>query len=551
MKNKPTLVTITLASVMMLSSAATRALAQDGAAVMIRQSGDGAADVVHFSLVNIEPLREPDFKREDLPIFTSKLLLSEPQTADVSRRIDSYIEALAELLKEMNDTPGPRIEVAAPRGGADAPAGGRRMAVGLGPAGGPMMTQMGRFADLEAELPPGSSVNVGIGMGMSTSDDGNPPVPSASVNLTVETPGGEDISPELLEKFQKRADEMAEQMTQSMRERQAAQEAQPQPAEPVVAPLNVEELRAQQLALQEKLAELIKAKARLRADFVTQTQSVLAPEQVERWPALERALTRSRSLPKGRIAGESTDLLTLLEAQAFADSRIESLAAQILSYEMELDSALKRRDALLADASKGIDAAIGSGDTEKAISIAHRAADARISVRKINHQYAEQFSLELGSDEGETFRTAAMRAFYPRVLGQTRGQRLFDLAGRLSDVPADAAAAIADMRIAYEHELRTLNDQIMQTIDREEPLERVRGLQQLQTTIQGGGRMILDEPEVRRQIDPTREMFEKRAELDDRYIKSVHSVLPAELAAELPKPRTHKGPIVIRSGGGR
>lgn len=414
-----------------------------------------------------------------------------------------------------------------------------------------MMTEMGGFADLESQLPPGSSVNVGIGMGVSAADDGSPPTPSASVNLTVETPGGEDISPELLEKFQQRADEMAERMTQSMRERQAAQEAQPQPAEPVAAPLNIEELKAQQLALQEKMAELVKAKARLRADFVAETQIVLAPEQVERWPALERALTRSRALPKGRISGESIDLLTLLDAQGFADSRIESLSAQILSYEMELDAALKRRDALLADASRGIDNAISSSDTDKAISIAQRAADARVAVRKINHQYAEQFALELGSDEGASFRSAAMRAFYPRVLSATRGERMFDLVSTLANIPADAAAAIADMRIAYQHELRLLNDQIMQTIDREEPLERVRGLQQLQSTIQGGGRMILADSEVSRPLDPTREIFEKRAELDDRYIKSVLAVLPADLAAELPKPRAHKGPIVIRSGGAR
>ena len=50
--------------------------------------------------------------------------------------------------------------------------------------------------------------------------------------------------------------------------------------------------------------------------------------------------------------------------------------------------------------------------------------------------------------------------------------------------------------------------------------------------------------------DPIKEAMERRADLDDRYLKNVAALLPADKAAELPKPRTRKGPLVIRGGTG-
>jgi hypothetical protein len=172
-------------------------------------------------------------------------------------------------------------------------------------------------------------------------------------------------------------------------------------------PNTPEAMEEHQAELKAKVDEFLKDKAKLRSQFVGDVQSDLADEQIQRWPALERALTRERSLPKGRISGESTDLVKLVAAQKLAESEMATLATSIEAYEVDLDGALKRRDAFLADANQGIDEAISSGDPDKAIAIAERAADLRVAVRKTNQQHAEQIALELGGEQGAAFRSPA------------------------------------------------------------------------------------------------------------------------------------------------
>ncbi|HVP73403.1 MAG TPA: hypothetical protein VMS30_06660, partial [Phycisphaerales bacterium] len=158
----------------------------------------------------------------------------------------------------------------------------------------------------------------------------------------------------------------------------------------------------------------------------------------------------------------------------------------------------------------------------------------------------------LGADGGPAFRAAALKAFYPSVYRQTRGQKAFAAIEKMDGVPADAAATLADLRRAYDSELVTANDHLRQTIDREQPKERMRGLENLKRTMQGENDVNPEEPfaERDRPEDPIKEAMERRADLDDRYLKNVAALLPADKAAELPKPRTRKGPLVIRSGTG-
>jgi hypothetical protein len=528
---------------------AAAALGQDGSSVMI-QRDEGGTRVRHISMPNLEALRTPDFTRKDLPIFTEKLVLSEAQTEATGRRIDAYVSAFMVLTRELAVVAGPEAEfVLQPEG---APAGPRGGMLRPGPMGGPGVA----FDDLEAQLPPGSQVGVSIAIGVDEGGDadggGAPPQPSADVQVGIETPGGEDVSPELLAKFQERADALAAQVMEQVAAQQEARAAGEAPAglpRGAGAMLNTPEaMEEHQAELKAKVDEFLKDKAKLRSQFVGDVQSDLADEQIQRWPALERALTRERSLPKGRISGESTDLVKLVAAQKLAESEMATLATSIEAYEVDLDGALKRRDAFLADANQGIDEAISSGDPDKAIAIAERAADLRVAVRKTNQQHAEQIALELGGEQGAAFRSAALQAFYPRIYHMTRGQRMFAAIKQMDDLPTDLVAAVAESQASYDGELKALNDHIRQTIDREEPRERLRGLEQLKRTMRGEDVNDDGEPALTMPDDPIREALEKRADMDDRYLRSVASLLPADRASELPKPRTHKGPIVIRGG---
>src|SRR5207247_963072 len=70
-------------------------------------------------------------------------------------------------------------------------------------------------------------------------------------------------------------------------------------------------------------------------------------DQKQRWPAMWRHLTREKSLNRGRLSGESLDLLRMVDEVAFPLELRESLKPILGDYEMRLDAALQARNAEL------------------------------------------------------------------------------------------------------------------------------------------------------------------------------------------------------------
>jgi hypothetical protein len=536
------------------------AFAQDGASVMIRADDSGGRQVTRLSMPDFATLSTPDFTRKDLPIFIDQLLLSDPQREIIGRMIDAYLAEFRELTRQLASTAGPQAEYVPEDDGRpdERRPRGRVMLGGSGGALPPM-----DFEGLEEQLPPGSSMAISVGVEDSGPgpEGAVPSPPRADVSVSIDAPDGEDIPQDLIDKIQAKADEMAAKITEAMAQQREAGEAggaaeadQERPADMIVG--NMEDVQARHAELLAKIEEFRKARAQLRAKFVIDAQATLAEEQAARWPALERALTRERSLPKGRLAGESTDLTKVLDSLKIDQGRLESIAPALEAYEMALDAALKARDAFLVHANCDIDVAIAEQKPDRAIQIAERVADLRVAVRSVNQNNALQIAQALGGDDGLAFDLAALKTFYPKLYQTTRGQKMFAAAESIDGLDVAQQAAIDDLSKAYESELANLNQQIRGVIDREQPLESVRSLQRLQRTMEGTdqapdphGDPDQGFAEARTQ-DPVRQAMARRGELDDKYLNLASKVLTAAQASGLPKPRTNKGPIVIRSGGG-
>src|SRR4029077_46795 len=127
-----------------------------------------------------------------------------------------------------------------------------------------------------------------------------------------------------------------------------------------------------------------KAKAQLRQKFVADAQTQLAQPQVEKWPALERALLREKSLPQGRLSGERTDLFKVVKAAAIDDASRTAIAPQLDQYDLALDSALRQRNDFLDGADEKIDKAMQEQNFDRALSLTDRAAAMHVAVRSVN-----------------------------------------------------------------------------------------------------------------------------------------------------------------------
>lgn len=509
------------------------AMAQSGSQVIMRGNPDGTHEVIQLTAPNYLELRTPDFTRRDLPVMQRSLVLSDEQVNAVALLVDQYLEQFRTLTRNFATA-------------AHEPSAEYNPQAETTPAadsGGPMQMSLD---GLGVTLPPNVNINFGTMINRSRSDDPNtpPPPPEVKVSATIDAPEGEEIPDDVIAKIQNRANEVAASLAEHIMAEEAARHAGGDSApRPFIADRNFDEIIAEHEALMASVQEFQRDRAQLRSQFVMEVQAFLAKEQVERWPALERALYRERSLPKGELPAESIDLVKIIDEFKFVEGVLQSIASDLEAYEIALDAALRQRDAFIATSAQKIDKAIAERKPDVAISLADRGTALRAAVRGVNHQHIANFAARLGPQDGERFRLAALKSGYPNVYNQTRGRRMFEQLKKVDGLDEPTRRGLVDLETAYEMELAAVNEQIRNTTDRERPLEARRGLERLKGSMEGATGMPQRE-------DPVRALFVKRGRLDDRYQNLVAQLLGAERAAAIPRSRKDRDPIRIESGIG-
>ena len=93
------------------------------------------------------------------------------------------------------------------------------------------------------------------------------------------------------------------------------------------------------------IRQFAKNKRSLRQSTVEGIRALLSESQLERWDQLERDLRRGRVLSRGRLSGESTDVLEILEQQELEEALVsEELNLLLDSYALDLDRVLVARE---------------------------------------------------------------------------------------------------------------------------------------------------------------------------------------------------------------
>lgn len=534
------------------------ALGQGAQVIMMDDGVDAAPRIMHFSMPDLAELRQPDFVKRDVPTFREKLVLSDDQTAMIERLIDAYLESFKKLLEEHLPKAAEPVQLdlgGGLPGGEGNAAGGE--GIFMAPAASLDVDELGDLSDmidpaldeiggmLPRRVGIGVDVNVGGPGEDGAAEDGTP---RAGVVISLEGAEGEEIPEETRKRMEEAANRIAAEIQRRLEERATAGEDADMaaPLLPLGGQMSIEDMEKRQAELAQRAEALRKAKASLRQGFVNDAQSYLTPEQIERWPALERTLLRQRSLPKGRLAGERVDLLRVLKQVQPDDTQRLAMAAEAEEYEAALDAALRQRDAFLAGATTSIDEAMRDGDPAKALSIVDRATALRSAVRMVNMQHADVFASKLPAERAEEFSTLVRKVAYPSVYRTTHAQKAFVAAQKIEDLDAQVRTSIADLEQAYLAELASVNAQLRQTIDRYQPLEARRPFENTQRVMQGERP---DPAAADGDDDPIRKAFERRRELDRLYMKLVNDLLTPEQAAQLPKPpaRGAGQPIIIRN----
>jgi hypothetical protein len=532
--------------------AGASALAQSHIMVMENDDGSGAPPtIMRFSMPDFRSLLTPEFLRRDRPIFDRRLVLSPPQSERLGALIDEYLEKFEALRREYVPAGGPMaMHLGDMEGG-----GGFALALpgemgdgefegpdGFGAIVGDAIRAAGGTLDVEAG--PGA-VAVAISIGAPTDDEADVVAPTeGGVMVSVETSDDVELPEEVRAQLEAKAQELAE----NMRAKMEAQAAAGEPAGPFGGDFD------QHVAAMEKLAakaeEMEAARKRLRQEFVASVQTELDEEQLARWPSLERALTRSKTLPNGRLDGERTDLVSVLDGLELPEPIAAPVAALVEQYEIALHDALVRRNEFVAEAEKKVDEALEARDPEKALDVVDRATQLRIAVREVNDDYLLALGETLrqtSEEQSKALVEAAQLTSFPRVYRQTRGQKAFEQA-RAKIADEDTIVRILEIEHPYRNELEDLNRRLEAAIRREQPLEPRRMIEHLAADMRGEAPPPGDVAMLPGTGGAVDEVLSLRRDLDERTMKTLYAILPPDVVAQLPKlpSQVQRGPIIIR-----
>ncbi len=535
-------------------------------------SGSGP-QIVHFTGPDFGQVRRPDFVRKDLPIFNDKLELNAVQNAVVSVLLEAYLDAFRTLVtkampQDVFALPG--LDLAFGGGfGGDGGAGGAQslgdiareaianaegvmdIDIHADGSGGNLAIAIiaragegGAFDEPDFDAGCGDqSVQVWAEAGGGADGEGDGPV--SGVYIALGGPEGVELPAEVREKLEKAAQAMAERLMQRLEEAEA-QGIELVPEAP--GPEAVEQQRQRIDEMRTAMKRFVRQKAALKEDFLVQVRAQLSAEQFGNWPSFERAVTRIKTLPEGRLDGERTDLLLVADGLNLTEQQRDDVIELLETYEIELDEALRERNEYVQTVSSKLDEAIQQRDFRKALSLVDAATRRRVAVRGVNERHTDVLAAQLGEETGGTFKREALRRSYPRVYRRTVGQRSFERARELADLDAETQAGIAEIEAAYAVERAASNERLRETIRRHQPKETRKAIERIEAMMSG------DEVSMdigQEHDDPIHKAFTKRSNLDERFIKQLHGMLTPEQIEKLPRlPSEAKhGPFFIRRLG--
>ncbi len=538
--------------------------------MVFEDDSGGGPQIVHFTGPDFGQLRRPDFVRKDLPIFHDELQLDAVQTTIVGVLLDAYLDAFRTLVAEAMPQdvfapPGFDLDLA---GGPDGDAGAESLgaiiresianaegvtdidieADGTGPnVAIAIMARAGDGGDFDE---PGfdyglggRSVAVWAESGEGGDGDGDGPV--SSVLIAVGGPDGVELPDEVREKLEQAAQAMAERLLQRLQDAEAegVELVQEMPG-----PEAIEQRRQHIDQMRAAMKRFARQKAELTEDFLVQVRAQLSAEQLGNWPSFDRAVTRIKTLPEGRLDGERTDLLVVADDLDLTEQQREDVAELLEAYEIELDDALRARNEYLQSVSSKLDEAIEKRDFKKALSLVDAGTRRRVAVRGANEKHTDELAAKLGEETGGTFRREVLRRSYPRVYHRTVGQKSFERARELADLDDDTRSGIAAIEDAYSLELAACNERLREAIHRYQPQETRHAIEGIEAMMSGdGGSMDIGHEHD----DPIHKAFRKRRNLDERFMKQLHVMLTPEQIERIPKlpSESESGPFLIRRSG--
>ena len=293
---------------------------------------------------------------------------------------------------------------------------------------------------------------------------------------------------------------------------------------------DMQDLRVQQWSSPERQAafedvallmqDQLRLKRKMKIEFEGDLVAILTDSQQALWPPLKRQLIRDRLLPRGRLSGETVDVMSLVDQQDYDDQTLVSLLPILSQWDEQVTAALERRDDHMVEHQGSLMTAMRTMDTGAGLSVMKEQANLAEAVRDINDSSVQDIVLVLPEDLGSKFDRIAKERGYPRIFRPTRVDRSFQAAMELDELEPDILNAMIELYEAFKLEVQYANEQIYSATHRWESQEQLDRMNRFAERMTGGSS---ERPE-----SPIRKAQDDRRKIEDNYLEQLKLLLTPE-----------------------
>jgi hypothetical protein len=269
----------------------------------------------------------------------------------------------------------------------------------------------------------------------------------------------------------------------------------------------------------------LRLKQQMREEFEGDLVAVLTEEQLLLWPSLQRQLIRDRLLPRGRLSGEATDIMSLLEQQEYQEEVLALLQPAIQEWDINVTDALVARDDHLVENQGSLMAAMRTMDTSSGIDVLKMQGRLAETVRYVNDTAVQNILAMLPEDKVNQFDAIAKQTSYPRIYRQSQTDRAYEAALELEGLEPETMQAIMDLQDSMESEIAIANEQLMVATHGWEAKEQVERMERFAQRMTGGS--------SERQENPMQQAEENKRTIEDTYLELLRGLLTEEQIEEL------------------
>jgi hypothetical protein len=269
----------------------------------------------------------------------------------------------------------------------------------------------------------------------------------------------------------------------------------------------------------------LRLKRQMRDEFEGDLVEVLSEEQAKLWPALQRQLIRDRLLPRGRLSGESLDVMGLVEQQDYEDDVLLNILPALNEWDVNVTASLVARDDYLVSNQGTLMASMRSMDTSSGIDVLKMQGKLSEEVRFVNDSAVVNIVLLLPENEKNKFDAIAKLQSYPRIYRASRVDRAYEAALELEGLEPEILQAIMDLQDNMDSEFIYANENLLSATHEWESQEQIERMNRFAQRMMGGSN--------ERTENPIQIAEAAKQTIEDNYLELLRGLLTEEQIKEL------------------